>query len=342
MAVPIQAFISGCAGQSLSDAERTFFRETNPWGLIVFRRNVKSTGQLAELAQDFRRCVDRKDAPVLVDQEGGRVQRLSPASGDWRQYPSAQSFAKVYEREPAIALRAARNSGRLMAEDLHAAGITIDCLPVLDLPVSGSTEAIGSRAYGSDAPTIIALAQAHIAGLMDGGVLPVMKHIPGHGRAMVDSHFHLPVVETSQAELLQSDFVPFAAFAHLPMAMTAHVVYTAIDKNHPATHSKRVISRIIRDQLGFQGLLMTDDLSMQALQGTLAERAAAALAAGCDLALHCSGVMEEMQAVAAVAGPLKGKSLRRARLALKCKRKPASFDRKLAVSDVDYITTQVA
>jgi beta-N-acetylhexosaminidase len=337
----VRAFISGCAGPSLSDAERTFFRETNPWGLIVFKRNVQSTAQLIELSNDFRESVGRKDAPVLVDQEGGRVQRLSPASGDWRPYPSAQSFARVYEREPAIALRAARNSGRLMAEDLHAAGITVDCLPVLDVPVPGSTEAIGSRAYGMDVPTIIALAQSHVSGLLDGGILPVMKHIPGHGRATVDSHFQLPVVEETQAELLQTDFVPFAAFAHLPMAMTAHVVYTAIDKNNPATHSKRVISRIIRDQLGFQGLLMTDDLSMQALKGTLAERATAALAAGCDIALHCSGVMDEMQAVAEVAGRLKGKALRRARLALKYKRKPTSFDRKLALSDIDYITSQV-
>ncbi len=341
MAQAIRAFISGCAETSLSNAERDFFRAANPWGLIIFKRNVRSTAQLVELANDFRLCVGRKDAPVLVDQEGGRVQRLSPASGDWRQYPSAQSFARLYEREPAIALRAIRNSARLMAEDMHAAGITIDCLPVLDIPVPGSTEAIGSRAYGADAATIIALAQAHVAGLMDGGILPVMKHIPGHGRATVDSHFDLPLVDANQAELLRTDFVPFAAFAHLPMAMTAHVVYTAIDKNHPATHSKRVISRIIRDQLGFQGLLMTDDLSMQALKGTLAERASAALGAGCDIALHCSGVMEEMQAVAAVAGPLKGKSLRRARLALKYKRKPAKFDRKLALGDVEYAASQV-
>ncbi len=338
----VRAFISGCGGLSLSDREREFFRETNPWGLIVFKRNVQSTAQLADLAKEFRECVGRKDAPVLVDQEGGRVQRLSPASGDWRAHPSAQSFARVYSREPVIALRAARNCGRLMAEDLSAAGITVDCLPVLDLPVSGMTEAIGSRVYGTDAATIIALAQAHVAGLMEGGVLPVMKHMPGHGRATVDSHLHLPIVATSQADLQQSDFVPFAALAHLPMGMTAHVVFTAIDKNNPATHSKRVISRIIRDQIGFRGLLMTDDLSMQALQGTLAERASAALAAGCDIALHCSGAMSEMEAVAAVVGPLKGKAMRRAKEALKSRRKPLVFDRKLALSDLDYVIAKVA
>jgi beta-N-acetylhexosaminidase len=338
----VRAFISGCAGPSLNDSERAFLRETNPWGLIVFKRNVQTALQLAELSKDFRDCVGRKDAPVLVDQEGGRVQRLSPASGDWRAYPAARSFAQLYAREPVIALRAARNCGRLMAEDLIAAGITVDCLPVLDLPVAGMTEAIGSRVYGGDAASIIALAQAHVAGLMEGGVLPVMKHLPGHGRATVDSHLLLPIVDASQADLQQTDFVPFAALAHLPMGMTAHVVFTAIDKNHPATHSKRVISRIIRDQIGFRGLLMTDDLSMQALQGTLAERATAALAAGCDMALHCSGVMSEMEAVAAVVGPLKGKALRRAKEALKQRRKPVAFDRKLALSDLEYITAQVA
>jgi beta-N-acetylhexosaminidase len=224
-----------------------------------------------------------------------------------------------------------------MAEDLRAAGITIDCLPVLDVVVAGSTEAIGSRSYGMDPNQIIALAQAHVAGLLAGGVVPVMKHIPGHGRAMVDSHLALPVVTASRAELEQSDFVPFAAFAHLPIAMTAHIVFAAIDKLQPATHSKTVIAKVIRKHIGFQGLLVSDDMSMKALKGSPGELARIVRDAGCDLALHCNGNLDEMRAVAEGAGLLTGKSLMRARAALKWVKKPQKFDKKLALSDLSSV-----
>ncbi len=342
MTAPIRAFISGCSGFSLTNEETDFFRKNNPWGLIVFKRNVQSTEQLIALTSDFRSCVGRKDAPVLVDQEGGRVQRLSPASGDWRQYPSARAFSQLYTTDPALALRAIRHSGRLMAEDMFAAGLTVDCLPVLDLPIPGMTDAIGSRTYATSIETIIALAQAHVSGLIAGGILPVMKHIPGHGRATVDSHLHLPVVDATLDELKRTDFVPFAAMAHLPMGMTGHIVFSKIDKQRPATQSRKIIKQIIRDQIAFQGLLMTDDLSMQALSGSITERAEASFTAGCDLVLHCNGVMEEMQAVAAVAKPLKGISMRRARAALKQRRKPEKFDRKLALADIEQVMATTA
>ena len=331
----IGAFISGCQSTSLSAAERDFFTRTNPFGLILFKRNCESPGQLKRLTEEFRQAVGRRNAPVLIDQEGGRVQRLGPPV--WRRYPAARFYGEAYARAPLAALRAARNVGRLMAEDLIAAGITVDCVPVLDVPQPGAHEVIGSRGYADEIATIMALARAHVAGFMDGGVLPVMKHIPGHGRARSDSHLELPVVDASRAELSAVDFPPFAAMADAPMAMTAHVVFSALDKVAPATLSRKVISQVIRKEIGFRGLLMTDDLSMKALSGTFAEKTVGALAAGCDVVLHCNGEMAEMEEVAAAAGPLKGKALSRARAALKAARRPQPFDRKQALKDLESL-----
>lgn len=335
----IRSFISGCEGTGLSSAEIAFFREQNPWGLILFKRNCETPVQIKALTSAFREAVGRKDAPVFVDQEGGRVQRLGPPSNYWRKYPSARAYGDLYAKNPLAALRTARHVGRLMADDLIEAGITADCLPVLDVPQTGAHDVIGNRAYSLHIEHVMALARAHTAGLMDGGVLPVMKHIPGHGRSEVDSHHNLPVVNARRDELERVDFPPFAAFADAPMAMTAHVIYTAIDKAAPATLSRKIIKSVIRGQIGFRGLLITDDLSMKALSGTLEEKCSTALSAGCDMLLHCNGKLDEMREVAAAAGELKGKALRRAKAALKSARKPQAFDKKAALKDLELVVS---
>jgi beta-N-acetylhexosaminidase len=335
---PVRAFISGCEGQVLTKAELDFFKQAQPWGLILFQRNCGSTAQLQSLTQSFRDAVGRKDAPVLIDQEGGRVQRMKPdANPEWRKYPSAARLGALYQQSPLHALRVARNVGRLMAEDLIVAGITVDCVPVLDVPQPGSHAVISDRAYGFKPETVLTLARAHVAGFMDGGILPVMKHIPGHGRATVDSHHELPRVTAARAELEAVDFQTFAGFADCPMAMSAHVVFEAIDKDFPATQSKRVIRDVIRKQLGYNGLLMTDDLSMKALSGSFAEKAALSIEAGCDMVLHCNGVMSEMEQVAAAAPELTGKAMARAKTALRQRRKPLKFDVKMAMKDLDVV-----
>lgn len=330
----VRAFISGCAGPSLSEDEKAFFRDAAPWGLILFKRNVESPEQVLRLTESFRGTVGRRNAPVLIDQEGGRVQRLGPPH--WRAYPAARRYGELFERDPLRALRSARLVARLMAEDLRALGINVDCLPVLDVPVEGSHDVIGSRAYGLAPEKICVLARAAMEGLMSGGVLPVIKHIPGHGRAITDSHHALPVVKASKAELQESDFATFAAFADAPMAMTAHVVYEALDPEHPATQSRNIV-RFIRRQIGFEGLLMTDDLSMNALAGGMPDRVARAAAAGCDMMLHCNGNFSEMRAVAEAAGELKGRAKTRASAALKRLRRPASFDRKQALHELEQL-----
>jgi beta-N-acetylhexosaminidase len=333
----ISALISGCAATTLTSAESKFFAKSNPWGLILFKRNCDSPDQIKALTAQFRAAVGRKDAPVFIDQEGGRVQRLGPPSNYWRQYPAAQAYGKLYERCASLALRSARNIGRLMAEDLEEIGITSSCLPVLDIPQQGAHDVIGNRAYSQRIEHVMSLARMHTVGLMEGGVLPVMKHIPGHGRALVDSHKDLPIVHAKRMELEMVDFPPFVAFADLPMAMTAHVIYEAIDAENPATHSRRVIRDVIRKLINFQGLLITDDLSMKALGGTFAEKGRRALDAGCDMLLHCNGVLEEAEEVAAAAGPLTSKAMRRAKLALKAKRKPLPYDKKAALKDLEAI-----
>lgn len=311
------AFICGVTGTAFTPEETAFFRETDPWGLILFKRNIESPTQIRDLVAQFRAAVGRADAPVLIDQEGGRVQRL--AAPYWPSYPPARLFGDLYDADPIAGLQAARLVTRLIGEDLAQLGITVDCLPVLDVPQPGSHDVIGNRAYHQRPEAAALLARAAMEGLMAGGALPVVKHVPGHGRANADSHHALPVVDTPAAELRAVDFLPFAALADAPMAMTAHVVYRDLDPVHPATLSPTVMG-IIRHEIGFDGLVMTDDLSMKALSGTLGELAERSLAAGCDVVLHCNGNLSEMREVAAGAGRLHGAAAARALRALKAVR----------------------
>ncbi len=334
-----RAFICGCAGYAFDADERAFLAETSPWGLILFRRNVESPEQLRCLTADFRTIVGRPDAPVLVDQEGGRVQRLSPPH--WPAYPAASVYGRLAEREPVGAGEAATLGGRLIGHDLHDVGITVDCAPVLDLPVPGSSDVVGDRAFGKAPEVVAALGRSFAEGLLAAGVLPVLKHIPGHGRAEVDSHFELPVVRADLAALA-ADFEPFRRLADLPIAMTAHLIYAAIDADRPATVSPAVIDRIVRGLIGFGGLLLSDDLSMQALQGGLGERAAGAFAAGCDIALHCNGKLDEARAVAAEAPVLADAAERRAEAALSKRRDPDPFDAAAARRDLDGLIATAA
>jgi beta-N-acetylhexosaminidase len=294
-----KAFIAGCAGLELTADERAFFAEARPWGLILFRRNVESPDQLRALTSSFRDLLGG-DAAVLIDQEGGRVQRLGPPH--WPAYPAAARFARLGDDE-----RLARLAARLIAADLRDLGIDVDCLPVLDVPAPHAHQIIGDRAFSDDPAEAARLGRAAALGLMQGGVMPVMKHIPGHGRALADSHLELPTVTASREEL-ERDFAPFRANADLPAAMTAHVVYQALDPLHPATQSRLVVDGVIRGDIGFDGLLMSDDLSMNALGGRYFERAARAFAAGLDLALHCNGDLAEAGAVAQAAPMLAGES----------------------------------
>ena len=300
------AAIFGCAGPALSAEERAFFREVRPWGFILFKRNVETPDQVRRLTDQLREAIDAPGAPMLVDQEGGRVQRLGPPY--WRKYPPGRAYGRLAANDPLIRREITRLGARLMAHDLATLGINVDCLPVLDVPDPSGHEIIGDRAYGETPAEVARLGRAAAEGLIAGGVLPVIKHIPGHGRAMADSHLDLPVVEASLAELDGRDFEPFRVLSDMPMAMSAHVVYAAIDKRGPGTTSRKVIGQVVRKAIGFDGLLMTDDLSMKALRGGFAERARKALAAGCDVVLHCNGDMAEMQAVVAGCKPLAGRA----------------------------------
>jgi len=273
-----KALIVGCSGHVLTLAEQALFKAEKPWGFILFRRNVDTPDQVRRLVDSFRECVGRADAPVLIDQEGGRVQRLGPPH--WPKYPAGRAYGALKANDPLLRREITRLGARLIAHDLHALGITVDCLPVLDVPVPGAHDVIGDRAYSTDPQTIAVLGRAASEGLIAGGVLPVIKHIPGHGRAGTDSHLALPVVETDRATLSASDFVPFRHLADMPLAMTAHVVYAAIDARRPATTSRKVIREVIRGEIGFDGLVMSDDLSMKALAGDFASRTRAALRAG--------------------------------------------------------------
>jgi len=309
----VRAFITGLAGTALSPAERAFVREHEPWGFIIFKRNVETPSQLRRLIGAVREAAGR-NVPVLVDQEGGRVQRLGPPH--WPSYPPGAAYGRRYDRNPADGIRAAYLGARLIAADLAAVGIDVDCLPVADVPASGADPIIGDRAYGQSADKVSALARAVADGLLEGGVLPVLKHIPGHGRATADSHHALPVVETDQDTLRKSDFAAFRPLSDLPLGMTAHVVYTAIDPIAPATTSVTLVRDVIRGWLGFAGLLMSDDISMGALSGSIEARARTAIAAGCDVILHCSGELAEMQAVASAVPVLTGEAAARADAAL--------------------------
>lgn len=311
----ITSVIFGCKGLELEPEERAFFTKTQPWGFILFGRNVDTPEQVAALVADLKSCVEHDDVPILIDQEGGRVRRLRPPH--WPDYVSGSVIGDHYKQDKARGLRIAWLQSRLMACDLIKLGINVDCLPVLDVPVPGSHDVIGDRAYGHDVDSVTDLGLAASNGLLDGGVLPVIKHIPGHGRAGVDSHKALPVVTDDLETLKHSDFEPFKRLNKMPMAMTAHVTYEAIDKENCATLSKPVISDIIREFMGFDGLIMCDDISMHALSGDFSERTQRAFAAGCDIVLHCHGIMDEMEAIIASAPELTGDALRRANDATK-------------------------
>ena len=303
----IRACILGCGGPTLSAEEAAFFRDARPWGFILFARNIETPDQVRKLVADLRETVDREDAPVLIDQEGGRVQRLGPPC--WRRYPPGAAYAKA-------GLDMARLGGRLIAHDLAALGINVDCAPVLDLPAENAHAVIGDRAFGTRPTEVATLARAMADGLLAGGVLPIIKHIPGHGRAAGDSHETLPRVEASRKALETWDFQPFRLLADLPAAMTAHVVYTAFDAVQPATTSHATIDAAIRGAIGFDGLLISDDLEMKALTGSLRERAEASLAAGCDIVLQCHGGVRDMAQVTSGVGALEGRSAERAQAAL--------------------------
>jgi beta-N-acetylhexosaminidase len=318
-----RAFITGLAGLSISADERAFIRASRPWGLILFKRNVSDPKQVIELVRSFRDVLGR-EAPVLIDQEGGRVQRLSPPH--WPVYPPGARYGELYDREPALGLAAARLAGHLIAADLSALGIDVDALPIADVPVSGGDPVIGDRAYGTAPGKVAAIAAAVAQGLQAGGVLPILKHLPGHGRATADSHHKLPVVDTDRGTLEATDFAAFRPLAGLPLGMTAHVVFSAIDPVAPATTSVTMVQEVIRGFIGFRGLLMSDDVSMNALSGTIAERSRAAFAAGCDVVLHCNGNLAEMTAVAGETPLLAGHAAERAEAALAARSGPEEFD----------------
>jgi beta-N-acetylhexosaminidase len=309
----------------LTQDEREFLREQKPWGFILFKRNVETPAQVRDLVAQLRETIGKSDAPVLIDQEGGRVQRLGPPH--WPVYPPGAVFGTLYDQGRELGLEAARLSSRLIAADLYALGITVDCLPLADVPVPGADAVIGDRAYGTSPEKVSDIARAVADGLAAGGVLPVLKHIPGHGRATADSHALLPTVDTPAEELKKTDFAAFLPLADLPMAMTAHVVFSALDAAQPATTSATIIAQVIRGTIGFQGLLMSDDVSMNALQGSIAERTRAIVQAGCDMVLHCNGKLDEMRAVANETPMLAGQAMARATRALASRNPPQPFDR---------------
>ncbi|KAF0117745.1 MAG: beta-N-acetylhexosaminidase [Rhodospirillaceae bacterium] len=298
-ASPPRAVILGLSGTVLTDRERRFFAAAEPLGFILFSRNIECPAQVRTLVAELRALVGRATVPILIDQEGGRVQRLPPPH--WRKAPPPAVFEPLSKRGAGLAEQATRLNSRLLAIELAGLGITVNCAPVADVPVEGAHDIIGDRAYSRDPKQVAVLACAACEGLLAEGVLPVVKHIPGHGRARTDSHFALPVVTAPVATLEASDFVPFQALAGMPWAMTAHVVYTAFDPHLPATLSPTVVDTVIRGHIGFNGLLLTDDLSMRALSGDFGARTGQAFTAGCDVALHCNGDLAEMSAIVAAA-----------------------------------------
>lgn len=324
-----KSLIAGCSGPDLTADELAFFRDIHPCGLILFGRNCISREQISRLVDTVQDGVGEKIL-VLVDQEGGRVQRMGPP--EWRAYPAARRFARLYSDAPEKGIEAARLVTRLMAQDLHEVGINVDCLPVLDVPASGAHDIIGDRAYGDDPETISILGRAAVEGLLDGGVLPVVKHVPGHGRAKTDSHKDLPVIDAALEDLEAIDFKPFKALNDMPLAMTAHVVLSALDQSAPATVSGHIINEVIRKRIGFSGLVMSDDLDMAALTGLPAERARAVISAGCDVALHCSGVLADMRVVTEALPELKDRPLERFEAALARIGEPKPFDEDRALN----------
>jgi beta-N-acetylhexosaminidase len=326
--------VSGCSGHRLTAEEQDFFKSVSPWGLILFKRNVLEPSQIKDLILEFREVVGRSDAPVLIDQEGGRVQRLGPPH--WRRYPAAQRYIEVARGDLSKAEELARLGARLIAHDLHELGITIDCAPALDLGFDGRTDAIGDRTFARDPHDVIRLGRAFAEGLLAGGILPAIKHMPGHGRAVVDSHKLMPKVDVPIAELVETDFVPFRALSDLPIGLTAHILFPHVDPEAPATLSKNVVQEIIRGKIGFDGLLLSDDISMEALQGDFKSRAAAFFAAGGDIALHCNGDLAEAEGVAAASPILNDKSRERVERAFSwLKPAPEPFDPVDAAAKLD-------
>jgi len=292
MARPV---ILDCDGLSLTADEKAVFKELDPFGFILFARNCQSPNQLKRLTDEMKQAVDREDVPILIDQEGGRVCRLNQEH--WRKPPSGEALLDLFNKDSELGLRAANVNARLMADELRDLGITVNCYPLLDLYFSGADKVIGDRSYGDNVNIVAQLGAAACEGLLSGGVLPVIKHIPGHGRATVDSHYDLPIVDTSQDILSETDFAPFRALNHMPLAMTAHIVYAAIDAENPATLSETVIRRVIREAIGFKGALISDDVNMKALKGKSSVNAKQALRAGCDLVLHCNAPLTERREV---------------------------------------------
>jgi len=317
------ALIIGVAGETLTAEERSFLADARPAGIILFGRNCTSKAQVRRLVEEAKSAVG-DPLLVLIDQEGGRVRRLRPP--EWRELPAAAAYGRIFAKEPALALRRAWLVARLTAEELREIGVNANCAPVLDVPQRRAHPIIGDRAYGEAPATVAALGRAVAEGLLAGGVLPIIKHMPGHGRARADSHLELPLVEAARAELEASDFVPFKALCDMPAAMTAHVVYTAIDPTAPASTSPGVTREIIRGAIGFDGLLMSDDIGMGALSGDFRSRAEAVVGAGSDIALHCSGNLMEAQSAASGAATLAGEAFKRYLRAVAVQEQSGPFD----------------
>jgi beta-N-acetylhexosaminidase len=339
--VDFKAFISGCADKTLSGDERRFFAATRPCGLILFARNCDTPAQLRALVDQFKDAVGSGEVLVLIDQEGGRVQRLKPPY--WRHMPPARCYGRLYGTDPELAKRAAFAGARLTAQELGDLGINVNTMPVLDVPQQGAHEIIGDRAYSTDPDIVIALGRAVIEGCLAGGVLPVIKHVPGHGRAKADSHLALPRIDVLGPELDSVDFRPFRALRDAPLAMTAHVLLPAFDDRRPASTSPVIMAEVIRDRIGLTGLVMSDDLGMKALGGPFAARARDVIAAGCDVALHCSGNFAEMVEVGNAVPGLEGLAAERFAHARSCLREPQPFDVAEALALVtEAAGTQVA
>lgn len=287
--------IFGLSGAELTDDERAFFRDADPLGYILFKRNCETRAQMLALTDSLRDLSGRADVPILIDQEGGRVARMQPP--EWPAFPAGPAFDKLYDLAPSSAIEAARANGHALALMLAEVGVNVNCAPLLDVRQPETTPAVGERTFGSDPMQVAALGRAMLDGMAKGGVVGVVKHMPGHGRGVVDSHYELPVVKASDAEL-ERDIEPFRTLAGAPMGMTCHVVFEAWDADRPATLSPTVIADVIRGRIGFDGLLMTDDIDMKALSGTAGEKATAAIAAGCDVALDCWARMDEMVEIA--------------------------------------------
>jgi beta-N-acetylhexosaminidase len=336
-----RAFICGLQGTALSDDESAFLRETDPWGVILMGRNCESHEQIRRLCRSVREVLGREDTPVLIDQEGGRVQRFGPPHV--RAYPPGARYGEIYLQNSLVGVEAAYLGAKLIALELNGLGITIDCLPVLDIPVDGTTTAIGDRALGQTVDAVATLGGAQIDGLVAGGIIPVMKHMPGHGRALVDSHDQLPHVDATMDELEAQDFTPFRLLAkRSPLGMTGHVVFLDVDDAAPATLSSAVIVNVIRERIGFHGALMTDDICMHAISGTPRERAERAIAAGCDLVLHCNGEIAEFRETAEGVPELEGEALRRTDAALQSRQQPDGVDRAALERRFEVLLSRVA